>query len=156
MSNLDKRFDRLDQRTVQTIMLDEITGRLKDQNERESPSNLPLFQAGAIENSSVTVWTDLLSLKIDSDEEVYISNIYIVFSTGDNQQLRMISNNVELTNYTPMEGFIMMLFMPNTLKFTTADKRPFVIQYKTDGVVGHEFSGEAQIMGIRKKIKKAP
>ena len=118
-------------------------------------SNLPLYQAAAVEDSLATEWTTLLSLDINADEEVYVTYIAVDFSTGDNQQIRVLSNNEVLQSYTPMEGYIIMMFFNNELKFTNADKRPFVIQFRTDGVVGHEFSGEAQITGVRKKIKKA-
>ena len=112
-------------------------------------SNLPLFQAGTVVKSVATRWTTLLELKINPDEEVYIDNVYIdMAAAGSGRKIRVSSNNEVLQSYEPEEGYIFMLFV-HELKFTTADEKPLVIQYKTDGI--NDFSGEAQIIGVRRK-----
>lgn len=155
MTERDKRFDHLDHDTKQIALLDEIANRLRDQAENALITNLLLFQAAGVVDSLATNWTDLLSLDINPDEEVYITYIDVEFDHGDNQQVRIISNNEVLSSHTPtIGGFIIMMFFNSELRFTTADKRPLVIQFKTDGVVGHEFTGEAQVSGVRRKIRK--
>jgi len=115
-------------------------------------SNLPLIQAGSVLTSTATVWTKLVELDVQPDEQVYIDSLWVFFfDTGDGQRLKITGNGETIVDYEPIEGYLYLMWWGKLTFKGKQDKNPLTVWYKTDGI--HDLTAESQIGGIRVKLK---
>ena len=116
-------------------------------------SNLPFIQAATVIDSVATSWTKLLELDVQPDEQVFIDTLWCFMDdTGDGRKLKITSNGQTIVEYEPLEGYIYFMWWGKLTFKGKQDKNPLTVWYKTDGV--NEFTAEAQVGGIRIKLKE--
>lgn len=116
-------------------------------------SNLPLVQAGTVVASTAIVWTKLIALEVQPDEQVYIDSLWcFMHDTGDGRKIKITSNDETLLEYEPVEGYFYIMWWGKLTFKGKQDRHPLTVWFKTDGT--HSLTAESQIGGIRTKLKE--